>query len=246
MSIFVGYCSCTRVICIIIRSPRNASKIGFWKLHPRALVKLVSSFRRPIWFHYWHFYHNYVTKPFSIHKETRRISVVVSCKVCLWVTQHPSIDHIEWQCVNSTLETLAQEAMSELVMIWSCSIVHDDLVEIYQELCLYSDAAVDIWTHRCNPWSVLHNKASTNVITVPPGAKNSSLPTLQPQRSGYDPAQLWKFIPTKYDVNLLIQNYSLDGNGLVLDCNDGGVGKQCHMWCRGDDNNDNQKSYMKI
>ena len=89
-------------------------------------------------------------------------------------------------------------------------------------------------------------KASTNVITVPPGAKNSSLPTLQPKRSGYDPAQLWKFIPTKYGVNLLIQNYSLDGNGLVLDCNDGGVGKQCHMWCRGDDNNDNQKSYMKI
>ena len=69
-------------------------------------------------------------------------------------------------------------------------------------------------------------KASTNyVITVPVGAKNGSLPALQPKRDGYDSAQLWKFIPSKYGVKLLIQNYSLDGNGLVLDCVGGGVGK---------------------
>ena len=52
---------------MIIRSPRNASKIGFSvKFHLRAssLVKLVSSFRSPIWLHYWHFYRNYVTKPY--------------------------------------------------------------------------------------------------------------------------------------------------------------------------------------
>ena len=51
---------------IIIRSLRNASIKGFLKFHPRAssLVKLVSSLRSPIWLHYWHFYHKYVTKPF--------------------------------------------------------------------------------------------------------------------------------------------------------------------------------------
>ena len=43
---------------IIIRSLRNASKIGFLKFYPRAsLVKLVSSFRSPSWLH------SYVTKP---------------------------------------------------------------------------------------------------------------------------------------------------------------------------------------
>ena len=48
---------------IIIRSPRNASKIGF--LNSKSFFsKLVSSFRSPTWLHYWHFYHNYVTKPF--------------------------------------------------------------------------------------------------------------------------------------------------------------------------------------
>ena len=51
---------------IIIRSLRNASKKGFLKFHPRvsSLDRLVSSFRSPIWLHYWHFYHKYVTKPF--------------------------------------------------------------------------------------------------------------------------------------------------------------------------------------
>ena len=48
-------------IHIIIGSPRNVSKMGFLKFHPRAYV---SSFRNPSWLHYWHFYHNDVTKAF--------------------------------------------------------------------------------------------------------------------------------------------------------------------------------------
>ena len=50
---------------IVIRSLRNASEKDFLNFHPRAsLVKIVLSFRSPIWLHYWHLYHNYVTKPF--------------------------------------------------------------------------------------------------------------------------------------------------------------------------------------
>ena len=49
---------------IIVRSPRNGSKIGLLKFHPSALVKLISSMRSLLWFHYWYFFHNWVTKPF--------------------------------------------------------------------------------------------------------------------------------------------------------------------------------------
>ena len=37
----------------------------FLEFHPRAsLFKLVLSFRSPVWLHYWHFYHKYITKLF--------------------------------------------------------------------------------------------------------------------------------------------------------------------------------------
>ena len=85
------------------------------------------------------------------------------------------------------------------------------------------------------------SKASSNVITVPIGAGDSSLPTLEPKKSDYDSAQLWKFLPSSDGPNLMIQNYSLDGNGLVLDCDNGGIGKRCIMWSRID--NGNQKFY---
>ena len=138
--------------------------------------------------------------------------------------------------------------MSELVMTWSCNIVHDDLVEIKNYS--FVNTASQMWAFE--PTDIpgvfyITTKASTNVITVPVGAKNGSLPTLQPKRDGYEPAQLWKFLPSKDGVNLLIQNYSLDGNGLVLDCPNGSsVGTKCQLWSRGGDNNDNQKFYMKI
>ena len=87
--------------------------------------------------------------------------------------------------------------------------------------------------------------ASGNVITVPVGATKGTLPTLEPKREAFEPSQLWKFLSSRDGVNLRIQNYSLDGNGLVLDCNGGGTGTQCRMWTR-DDDSDNQKFYMKI
>ena len=104
-----------------------------------------------------------------------------------------------------------------------------------------------LWTFELTPIPgvfYIKLKASTNFITVPSFAKNGSSLTMEAKKGSYDSTQLWKFIPSSDGVNLLIQNYSLDGNGLVLDCNGGGVGKQLQLWSRND--NDNQKYYMSI
>ena len=82
------------------------------------------------------------------------------------------------------------------------------------------------------------------MLTVPPGVKDGTLPTLVSKRAGYDSAQLWNFVPSGDGVYRMIQNYSLDGPGMVLDGNGGGVGKEINMYSRAD--NDNQKFYVNI
>ena len=85
--------------------------------------------------------------------------------------------------------------------------------------------------------------ASGQVLSVPAPVGDRTYPTLVPKKDGYNPEQLWKFISSADGVNLLIQNYSLDGNGHVLDCG-GGPDSQVYVWERHD--NDNQKYYMNI
>ena len=110
---------------------------------------------------------------------------------------------------------------------------------------VYTDA--QLWTFDLTPISgvfYIKSKASGQVLTVPAGAKSGTFPTLAAKRAGYVPAQLWKFVPSGDGVYLMIQNYSLDGNGMVLDGNGGGAGKEIYMWSRAD--NDNQKFYVNI
>ena len=76
------------------------------------------------------------------------------------------------------------------------------------------------WTFDLTPipgvFYIKKNKASGQVLTVPAGVKDRDFPTLQSKKGGYDPSQLWRFVPSAYGVNLVIQNYSLDGNGLCF------------------------------
>ena len=96
---------------------------------------------------------------------------------------------------------------------------------------LYTDT--QLWTFELTPVPgvfYITNKASGQVLTVPTGAKSGiTHPTLASKRANYDPTQLWKFTTTSVAVYLLIQNYSLDGPGLVINCNGGAVGTEVVM-----------------
>ena len=81
------------------------------------------------------------------------------------------------------------------------------------------------------------------MLTIPTGVKDRDFPTLQSKKGGYDPSQLWRFVPSAYGVNVVIQNYSLDGNGMVLYCT-GGAGKELGMWSRGDSGS--ERFYVNI
>ena len=110
---------------------------------------------------------------------------------------------------------------------------------------VYTDA--QLWTLDLTPVPgvfYITNKASGQVLTVPAGVKDGIFPTLASKRANYDPEQLWKFVPSGDGVYRMIQNYSLDGNGMVLDGAGGGAGKEIYMWSRAD--NDNQKFYVNI
>ena len=89
------------------------------------------------------------------------------------------------------------------------------------------------WTFELTPIPgvfYIKSKASGQVLTAPADVKSGvSHPTLASKRAGYDPAQLWKFTTTSVAVYLLIQNYSLDGPGLVLNCNGGTAGTEIIM-----------------
>ena len=109
---------------------------------------------------------------------------------------------------------------------------------------LYTDAQLWIFEFTLIPGVFyITNKASGQVLTVPAGVKDGTFPTLASRKNGYDSEQLWKFISSADGVNLMIQNYSLDGNGQVLDCYEG-PNRQVHVWSRVD--GDNQKYYMNI
>ncbi len=56
--------------------------------------------------------------------------------------------------------------------------------------------------------------------------------------------QLWRFLPSSDNANSVIQSYTLDNNGLVLDTDYGDDPNQViFMWERLD--NDNQKFYVR-
>ena len=103
---------------------------------------------------------------------------------------------------------------------------------------VYTDA--QLWTFELTPIPgvfYIKSKASGQVLTVPAGVKSGTLPTLASKRANYDPAQLWRFVPSAYADYRLIQNYSLDGPGAVLNCNGGTAGTDIVMKPRSDDYN---------
>ena len=129
------------------------------------------------------------------------------------------------------------------IMTWSYQLTL--LKFIINYYFVYTDS--QLWTFELTPIPgvfYITNKASGQVLTVPTAVKDGTFPTLASKRAGYVPAQLWKFVPSGDGVYRMIQNYSLDGNGMVLDGNGGGVGKEIQMWSRAD--NDNQKFYVNI
>ena len=161
------------------------------------------------------------------------------------------------------IESLAQEALSKKVIPF-CAVVltlpsdpdsisspgHTilcmmTLLEfIMNSFFLYT--GTQLWKFELTPIPgvfYITNTASGQVLSVPSPVENHTYATLASKKDGYDSEQLWKFISSADGVNLLIQNYSLDGNGHVLDCGSG-PNSQVFVWSRVD--NDNQKYYINI
>ncbi len=88
--------------------------------------------------------------------------------------------------------------------------------------------------------------SSGNVIAMAYG--HGSNPVMRAKILGtYNKQQLWRFIPTGDGASFLIQNYSLDDNGLVWDAPTNHQGVVLIGWDRTDNNNNpNQKFYPQL
>ena len=139
----------------------------------------------------------------------------------------------------------AESAEIVLSTIVSSGLYHDPIIYkltllkfIVNYYSVYTDG--QLWTFELTPIPrvfYIKSKASGQVLTVPAGVKSGTLPTLASKRANYDPAQLWRFVPSAYADYRLIQNYSLDGPGAVLNCNGGTAGTDIVMKPRSDDYN---------